>query len=186
MKAIASRLRLHSESGFTLVELIISMAVMGIILGGLADVFVSGERANADATARMTSQQSVRAAFDRLEYDARCASTGTLLNKTGSNGAGVYLVLPSQCDHASGTVTWCVSSGSLIRNSGTTCAATTHRLTYITSVTSATPFSCYSPVSGSTPQLRVALTVNPSTRNSDKTTSTDLITMHNAASTGCT
>lgn len=181
MKAIASRLRLRSESGFSLVELIVTMAVMGIILGGLADVFVSGERASADATARMTSQQSVRVAFDRLEYDARCAAIATLL----SSGAGVYLQLPTQCDHASGTVTWCVSSGSLIRNTGTTCSDTTSSLTYISSVTSATPFSCYSPVSGSTPQLQVALTVNPATRNSDKTTATDYITMHNAASTGC-
>jgi hypothetical protein len=40
-------------------------------------------------------------------------------------------------------------------------------------------------VSGSLPQLKVLLTVNASTRNSDKTTSTDYITMHNAISTGC-
>jgi prepilin-type N-terminal cleavage/methylation domain-containing protein len=181
MKAIASRLRLHSQSGFSLVELVVTMAVMGIIIGSLASLFVSGERANSDATARMTSQQNVRAAFDRLEYDARCASTAALQ----SSGAGVYLSIPSRCDHASGTVTWCVSSGSLIRNTGTTCSATTHRLTYIGSVTSSTPFSCYSPVSGATPQLKVALTVNTTTRTSDNTTATDYITMHNASSTGC-
>ena len=162
-------------------ELIVTMAVMGIVLGGLANIFVSGERTSADATARMTSQQGVRVAFDRLEYDARCASTASLL----SSGAGVYLSLPSQCDHASGTVTWCVDGGSLKRSTGTTCADTTHRLVYVTDVTSSTPFSCYSPVSGSTPQLKVILTVNPTTRNSDKTTSTDYITMRNATSTGC-
>jgi prepilin-type N-terminal cleavage/methylation domain-containing protein len=181
MASFTVRARLRDESGFSLVELIITMVVMGIVLGGLANIFVSGERANADATARMTSQQGVRVAFDRLEYDTRCASTAALL----SSGAGVYLTLPSQCDHASGTVTWCVTSGSLMRSTGTTCAATTHRLTYVTSVTSATPFSCYSPVAGSTPQLKVILTVNPATRSSDKTTSTDFITMRNASSTGC-
>jgi prepilin-type N-terminal cleavage/methylation domain-containing protein len=181
MKSFAMRAHIQGDSGFSLVELIVTMVVMGIVLGGLANVFVSGERASADATARMTSQQGVRVAFDRLEYDARCASSAALL----SSSAGVYLTLPSQCDHASGTVTWCVNSGSLQRSTGTTCADTTHRLTYVTSVTSATPFSCYSPVSGSTPQLKVILTVNPTTKNADKTTSTDYITMRNALSTGC-
>jgi prepilin-type N-terminal cleavage/methylation domain-containing protein len=181
MASLRMRARRQGESGFSLVELIITMVVMGIVMGGLANIFVSGERANADATARMTSQQGVRVAFDRLEYDARCATSASLL----SNGAGVYLTLPSQCDHANGTVTWCVSSGSLVRNTGTTCADTTHRLTYVTSVTSATPFSCYSPVAGSTPQLKAILTVNTTPRLSDRTTSTDYITMRNALSTGC-
>ncbi|MFI5038621.1 MAG: PilW family protein [Solirubrobacterales bacterium] len=181
MNAIASRLRLRSDSGFSLVELVVTMGIMGVVLGGLATIFVSGERASADATARMTSQQNVRVAFDRLEYDARCADTATLLNKTGSNGAGVYLHLPTQCAHASGTVTWCITSGSLTRNTGTTCPGTA--LTYVTSVTSATPFSCYTPVAGTLPQIKVLLTVNPSTRNSDKTSGTDYITMHNVPTT---
>lgn len=181
MRSVALRSRLQEESGFNLVELLVTCVVMGIIMTGTVNILVSGERASADATARMTSQQSVRATFDRLEYDARCASNASIL----SSGAGVYLTLPNQCDHATGTVTWCVSSGSLVRNTGTTCSDTTHKITYITSVTSSTPFSCYSPVSGSTPQLAVALTVNTTTRNANKSTATDYITMHNASSTGC-
>jgi prepilin-type N-terminal cleavage/methylation domain-containing protein len=182
MKAIASRLRLGSDSGFSLVELVVTMGIMGVVLGGLANVFVSGERASSDATARMTSQQGVRIAFDRFEYDVRCATQATLLNKAGSNGAGIYLQFPTSwtCPHATGTVTWCVTSGSLTRNTGTTCPGTAQ--TYVTSVTSATPFSC-SQASGSLPQLNVSLTVNPSTRNSDKSSATDSITMHNVPST---
>lgn len=180
MRSFPPRARLQAESGFSLVELIITMVVMGIVMTGLVNIFTSGERASADATARMQSQQRVRIAFDRLEYDARCASAATML----SSGAGVALTLPSQCDHASGNVVWCVSSGSLIRISGTTCSGSAQ--TFITDVTSATPFACYSPVSGSTPQLKVALTVNPTTRNANKTSATDYITMRNASSTGCT
>ena len=180
MKSSPPRARLQAESGFSLVELIITMVVMGIVMTGLVNIFTSGERASADATARMDSQQRVRVAFDRLEYDARCASVATIL----SSGAGVALTLPSQCDHATGNVAWCVSSGSLVRLSGTTCTGTAQ--TYIQDVTSATPFACYSPVSGSTPQLKVVLTVNTVTRTSDQTTATDYITMRNASSTGCT
>jgi prepilin-type N-terminal cleavage/methylation domain-containing protein len=180
MPSFTPRARLRAESGFSLVELIITMVVMGIVMGGLVNIFTSGERASADATARMTSQQDVRVALDRLEYDTRCASVASIL----SSGAGVALTLPSQCSHATGNIVWCVSSGSLLRLSGTTCTGSAQ--TYVGNVTSGTPFSCYSPVSGSTPQLKVILTLNPSTRNSDKTSATDYITMRNASSTGCT
>jgi len=180
MQSFPLRVRLPAESGFSLVELIITMVVMGIVVGGLANIFTSGERASADATARMQSQQRVRIAFDRLEYDARCASVATLL----SSGAGVALTLPSQCDHASGNVVWCVSSGALLRySSGTNCSGATQ--TYVTDVTSATPFSCNLPVAGGLPQLKVVLAVNSTTRTSDQTTATDYITMRNATSTGC-
>lgn len=180
MQSFLLRARLQAESGFSLVELIITMVVMGIVMTGLVNIFTSGERASADATARMQSQQGVRVAFDRLEYDTRCASVATLL----SSGAGVALTIPSQCDHASGAVVWCVSSGSLLRySSGATCSGSAQ--TMVTNVTSATPFSCYSPVSGAVPQLKVVLTINPATRTSDQTTATDYITMRNASSSGC-
>jgi prepilin-type N-terminal cleavage/methylation domain-containing protein len=177
------RARLQAEPGFSLVELIITMVVMGIVMTGLANIFISGQRASDDATARVQSQQSVRIAFDRLEYDVRCASTATLLSKVGSNGGGVYLSLPTQCAHASGDVSWCYSGGWLVRKAATTCTGSAQK--YVGDVTSTTPFSCYLPVSGAMPQLKVALTVNPSTRNANKTTATDYITMRNASSTGC-
>jgi prepilin-type N-terminal cleavage/methylation domain-containing protein len=180
MKSFLLRVRLQAESGFSLVELIVTMVVMGIVMTGLVNVFTSGERASADATARIQSQQRVRVAFDRLEYDTRCASVASIL----SSGAGVALTLPSQCDHASGNVVWCISSGSLLRISGTTCTGSAQ--TYVKDVTSATPFACFSPVTGATPQLKVILTINTATRNADKTTATDYITMRNASSTGCT
>lgn len=174
------RARLQAESGFSLVELIITMVVMGIVMTGLVNIFTSGERASADATARMQSQQRVRIAFDRLEYDTRCASVATIL----SSGAGVALTLPAQCDHATGNVVWCVSGGSLLRYStGATCTGSAQ--TFVTNVTSGTPFSCYTATSGATPQLKVNLTINAATRTSDQTAATDYITMRNASSSGC-
>jgi Tfp pilus assembly protein PilW len=184
MNSFAPRARLQAESGISLVELIITMVLLGIVMGGLANVFISGERASADATARMMSQQNVRDALDRLEFDARCSDTATLLNKVGSNGGGVHLHLPSQCAHATGDATWCVTSRSLIRRSGTTCTGGAQ--TFITDVTSATPFACYSPAGGSSAQLKVVLIVNTTTRNGNQTSATDYITMRNASSTGCT
>ena len=144
----------------------------------------AGVASNSDATARLTSQQNVRLAFDRLEYDARCASSAALQ----SSGAGVELTFPTQtipCAHATGNVTWCVSSGSLVRIVGTSCNATGN--TYITGVTSTTPFSCYAipGITNPLPQLKVVLSVDTTTRSSDKTSATDYITMRNASTGAC-
>ena len=171
-----SRARVQEEAGFSLIEMLVTMVVLGFVMTGLANIFISGERASADGTARLTSQQNVNVAFTRLEYDARCASTATLLNKSGSNGGGVYLAIPAGCAHASGNVTWCVTSGTLVRIAGTTCSGTGVNL--VSSVTTATPFSCYTAVTGAQPQLKVALTVN-SGGKSDATSATDYITFRN-------
>jgi Tfp pilus assembly protein PilW len=181
MNSSISRRHLRGEAGYTLVELIAAFTILSIILGGLASMFVSAQRANTDADARMQSQQSVRLAFDRLEYDARCAQSATLK----SSGQGVYLVIPSQCAHSTGNVTWCVNSGSLVRIVGSSCS--TAGMTFVTSVTSATPFSCYTPagVTSPLPQLKITLTVNTTTRSSNQTSATDYITMHNAATGQC-
>src|SRR2546429_4755090 len=93
MKSFPLRARLQTESGFSLVELIITMVAMGIVMTGLVNIFTSGERASADATARMQSQQGIRVAFDRLEYDARCPSAPT----PPSSRTGGALTIPAQC-----------------------------------------------------------------------------------------
>jgi Tfp pilus assembly protein PilW len=170
---------LREESGFTLVELIVVTVLTVVVVGGLSNLFVSGLRAGNDANARLTSQSSVRLAFDRLEYETRCASTATLL----SSGGGVTLVLPSSCAHATGTFTWCVTSGALIRYAGSSCSGTSQ--TFVTSVTTPTPFSCVT-ATGQYPRLQVALTVNPTSRSYDRYSATDLIDMRNAPDTGST
>lgn len=180
MRSSAWRARLRDESGFSLVELVVVCACMGIVLGAVVTILVSGQQASAAGQARETSQQNVRVAFDRLEYDARCADNATLLGVSGSVAQGVHLQLPTQCSHSTGDVTWCVNSGNLVRIVGTSCSTT--GLTYVGSVTSATPFSCYSPVTGSLPQLKVALAVNAGSLSSEASSSTDYITLMNVNS----
>lgn len=180
MPSFTLRAHLQPQSGFTLIEMLVSMVVMGLVMGGLANIFISGSRASSDGQARLTSQQNVTVALTRLEYDARCASTASLLNKTGSNGGGVYLSIPAECTHSTGDVSYCVTSGSLVRYAATTCTGTGETLA--SSVTSATPFSCYTPTGAVDPQLVVALRVD-SGGTSDATSATDYITMHNVATT---
>lgn len=170
---------LQAEAGFTLVELVVTTFILVILMAGLSNIFISGSRANADANARMSSQQNVRLAFDRLEYDARCAQTATLQG----GGSGIAFSIPTWCAHATGNVAWCVQSGSLIRIAATSCNGTGQTL--VNYVTSATPFSCYSTgVSGALPLVKVNLTVNTTPRTANKTTASDWITMRNASSSG--
>jgi len=168
----------RDESGFSLVELVVVMTVLGLLMAGLSNLFVSALRTSRTTNDILASQAQVHIALDRLEYETRCASQAALV----SHGAGVTLTLPSQCPHATGTVTYCVTGGSLIRYSGSACSGTGQ--TFASGLTSATPFSCIATV-GDYPELQIALTAQ--TQSSvDVVSATDAIAMRNAAVTTST
>ena len=75
-----------------------SCIITVILMGGLATIFGIGLNTTKTANSILASQSGVVVALDRLDYEARCASTATLV----SSGAGVTLTLPSQCTHATG------------------------------------------------------------------------------------
>jgi hypothetical protein len=87
------------------------------------------------------------------------------------------LTLPSQCIHGTGSYTWCVSSGALMRYLGTSCSGTGE--TFITNVTTPTPFSLIT-ATGLLPRLQVSLSVNTTNRAADAVPVADLITLRNA------
>lgn len=176
---------LHAESGFTLPEMLVVMTITVILMGGISTIFSLGLTTAKTSGSTLASQSGVVVTLDRLDYEARCASSATLV----SGGAGVTLTFPSQCTHTSqSAVTWCVVSGSLNRYvNSLTCSGTAQTLT--TNVTSATPFSCVS-VLGNLAALKVNLTVNAGTTSTTASSGTDTITLQNAAlttssSTGC-
>ncbi len=165
---------LREESGFTLVELLVVCILLGLVMVGLSNILVSGTRASSDAQARMSSQQNVRLAFDRLEFEARCATSATILG----GGQGVKLTLPSQCSHATGTVSWCVTSGVFTRYVSASCAGAS-TIKYVSSITSTAPFSLVT-ATGDLPRLQLALTVDTTSSASDAFTLTDAIALRNA------
>jgi prepilin-type N-terminal cleavage/methylation domain-containing protein len=175
VRAVLRRLG-REQRGFTLIELLVTMIIMAFIIAGLANILTSGSRAASDATARMTGQQNVRDATDRLDFEARCAATATLI----SSGAGVALTIPVTCSHATGTVSWCVESGVLMRFTTAGCP-TSGGQTFISNVTTPTPFSIVNGTAGSgqLPQLAIRLTVNTTGRASDAFTLTDSIALRN-------
>lgn len=93
--------------GFTLVELVVVLAVLGILVAALSTVFVSGSQAEADLNARFQAQQSARLALDELRRDVHC---GTTASPSGSS-AIVRVDVPSGCaTGAMSYVLWCTAS----------------------------------------------------------------------------
>ncbi len=74
MKSI--RVGCECERGITLVELLITLVIMALIMGGLLAAFVSHSRVSAAEEARMEVQQSLRIAVDRLKHAFRHAGFG--------------------------------------------------------------------------------------------------------------
>jgi prepilin-type N-terminal cleavage/methylation domain-containing protein len=121
--------QLGGEGGYSLVETIIVMAILGVVLGGVVTLFTSGIRSASDQNERFQSQQDTRLALDKLRRDVHSActiSTPTTYNTwTGS----VTLYQSSDaCVSGTHSVTWCTAaSGStfvLQRTVAATCTGT--------------------------------------------------------------
>jgi prepilin-type N-terminal cleavage/methylation domain-containing protein len=105
---------IRRESGYSLIELVTVMAILGTILGALTTAFVQGSTAELEANRRVQAQLQATAAFDRLRRDIHCASSTSISSAT---------ITLSGC--AFGDRSWCaVGSGTryaLYRKAGSTC-----------------------------------------------------------------
>jgi prepilin-type N-terminal cleavage/methylation domain-containing protein len=90
---------LRGESGYSLVEMLTVMVIMGVVFAGITDVFVAGSKAQAEQDRRFQAQLSTRVAMDKLRNDIHCA---TDTSPYAANS--VTLLRPSGCG---GNVSWC-------------------------------------------------------------------------------
>lgn len=94
------RRRLAGQSGYSLIELLQVMAILGVVLGALMTLFVTAMNSEAEMNRRFQAQQDARLAVDRMRREIHCASAVT---PTGPS-ASVTVTLPSQCPTAGGTI----------------------------------------------------------------------------------
>jgi prepilin-type N-terminal cleavage/methylation domain-containing protein len=95
------------EEGYSMVELLIVMLILGTVLAGLTTVFVGGSNAEIRLNERFQAQQQARLALDRIRSDIHCASAAqqqTIGTYTGSlklaeTSCYAYATTP--------TVSWC-------------------------------------------------------------------------------
>src|SRR5262249_7300254 len=78
--AVAGQGRIHRlkllfarEAGFSLMELIVVMAIMLIVIGAITDSFTSASRSEINVTNRQQAQEDARLAVSRLRSDLHCA-----------------------------------------------------------------------------------------------------------------
>jgi len=120
------RRRIGRQEGYSLIEMLTVMIILGVVLSGLTTLFVQGSNAELDMNNRFSAQQEARLALDKLRREAHCAS-----GVTASSSSSVTLTLASYCPTGNGSVTWCTvaATGSttrygLYRKTGATCDST--------------------------------------------------------------
>lgn len=170
--------RARGERGYTLVEMLTVMVIMGIVIGGLTTVFVSASKSETDMNRRFQAQLGGRLGLDKLRREARCASSVTSATPSSSSASSITLSLPSYCKTGTGSVTWCTRSIStnrygLYRATGTSCTGGVLWVDYLVPTTAAptcgTPtalcvfaYTAQSTLSLATLQVDLPVNVNPS------------------------
>jgi prepilin-type N-terminal cleavage/methylation domain-containing protein len=124
---------IQDEAGYSLIEMLTVMAILGIVLGGIVTLFTAGIRADADQTQRFQAQQDTRLALDKLRRDVHAACTistpGTY--NTWASSVTLYFRADS-CGSGTSSVTWCTTaSGSkwiLYRVVATSCTGSLRQI----------------------------------------------------------
>lgn len=194
------RLRAHTgrarqeEGGYSLVELVITMAILGTVLGGISTLFVSGINSQNDLNSRFQAQVQLNTALVELRREGHTAC-GLYAGYTTSS---VTLDMPAAnpppqppatpCT-APGYVTWCtIGSGhryALYRVTGTTCTATGARkyADYITVAAVFPSFTAENSANSTLAQLQVHFPINVKSNASSTSPYTvdDSIVLRNSA-----
>ena len=95
---------LRCQSGYTLIELMTVMAILGIVLSGLTAMFHPEMRAEVRASREFQAQQNARLAMDKIRRELHCANAISAPN--GTAVASVTVTLPAACPGTAATVTY--------------------------------------------------------------------------------
>lgn len=98
----------REQRGYTLVELLTVIVILGVVMEGLTTMFVTASNAEVDMNNRFQAQQTVRVALDKLRREVHCAS-GPGSTAANTQVSLVQLNIATYCKTYSGStvVTWC-------------------------------------------------------------------------------
>lgn len=153
------RVTTGSERGYTLVELLVVLAVFTTIVTALVALFTSGAKAELDMNRRFEAQQSARLALDRMRRELHCSSGIT----AGSGAVGsVTVALPSQCPSSGGAAVSVVYDMSQVSTNRYRLRRTMNGTTVVIAdyITSGTPFTYTAENATSRALLHVDFPVN--------------------------
>jgi type II secretory pathway pseudopilin PulG len=144
-------------------ELVIVMAILGIVVSGLTTVFVQGSRGEVDMNRRFTAQQNARSALSQLRTDihvgcnATATSTTLLVYKLKSDGT---------CD-TTPAIAWCTGTSASISTrlnlweaAASSCSSPPAGKLFADYIVSgSTIFTLNTPTSGSKQRMSVAVDI---------------------------
>jgi hypothetical protein len=136
--------RLRNERGLVLMELVMTVAIMGLVVGGITTMLVSATKHEAALNLEFQAQESARLALSELRIDLHCASA---VSPTSGTVSSIVLALsgcPTGTLTGTCSVTWStVASGTrydLRRIAAATCTHPGTR-TWANGLTAATIFT---------------------------------------------
>lgn len=124
---IRFRSRLAQSSGVTITEMLVVLAILGVILAGMTTLFLSATTSQVEQSNRYQAQHNARLALDALRREIRCGTAVTAVTTSS-----LTITLPGYCQKpvaaTEAPFTWCTVGGGapyeLWRYSGTSCSGT--------------------------------------------------------------
>jgi prepilin-type N-terminal cleavage/methylation domain-containing protein len=158
--------RIRGEGGYSVIEMLVTMAILGTVMASVSGLFVAGTKAEVDMNERFQAQQEARMALTKMRREIHCASTSTGQGTADANGyyQHVLLTLASYCKTGSGQISWCAlqigttARYGLYRQVGATCTASGVR--WADRLTTANLFKPENGISGQLAKLRVTFPVD--------------------------
>ena len=152
------RRRLSQEAGYTLIEGLTVLAILGIVLAGLTVMFQAGIQSELRASRELQAQQNARAALDRMRQELHCSNAISAPNDTPVSS--VTVTLPAACPGAATSVVYSTASVAANRYELRRAADAGTPVRVADYLTSSTPFTYYVPASGTLGRLSVDIPVN--------------------------
>lgn len=152
------RRALGNEHGYTLIELVTVMAILGIVLAALTTAFTAGANSELRSSREFQAQQNARLALDRLRRELHCASAISTAN--GTPVASVTVTLPDICPGSDTSATYATQTVGANRWTITRTGASGSPVTVADYVTASAIFTYYIPATGVLGRLHVDIPVN--------------------------
>jgi prepilin-type N-terminal cleavage/methylation domain-containing protein len=93
--------RLRDQRGYTMLELLIAMAILGTVVGAVTALFIQASNAEFDMNRRFQAQQAARVAIDKMRREIHCANA---ITPAGSSSS-ITVTLPAGCPGTGGVQT---------------------------------------------------------------------------------
>src|SRR5581483_7468805 len=120
----------HDEAGFSLIELLAVMVILGLVMTGIISLYLSGTNSQARLTASFQAQSGLHLGLDKMRKDVHLACSQTAQSATS------VTLSEAPCD-GTALVTWCTQANgsfySLYRASGSSCSGGYDWSDYLTS-----------------------------------------------------